>query len=255
MSSDKNSPTPLRQPSDLSGKQRCKTPPAALPTPEPKTTAPIARPVRLGSNVYDYVLQQLMSLAIAPDERIGVDRLARELDVSQTPIREALSQLEAQGLVVKTHLRGYRAAPQLSLSQFNDLTELRLLLEPVAAAKVAARMDEKIHQDIAALANAMAASASNKSQEAYNIFAQQDAAFHGLISASCGNALIYEILTERRTHLHLFRLRFYVQVTHEAVREHAAIVQALRAHDPDAAATAMRRHIELAHQRFLKSYD
>jgi DNA-binding GntR family transcriptional regulator len=220
-----------------------------------KTTAPIARPTRLGSSVYNYVLQKLMSLAIAPDERIGVDQLARELDVSQTPIREALSQLEAQGLVLKTHLRGYRAAPQLSLSQFKDLTELRLLLEPVAAAKVAARQDKKIHQEIAALANAMKKSAADESREAYNTFAQQDAAFHGLISAACGNTLIYEILTERRTHLHLFRLRFYVQVTHEAVREHAAIVQALQAHNPDAAAAAMRHHIELAHQRFVKSYD
>jgi DNA-binding GntR family transcriptional regulator len=226
-----------------------------MPEIEAKTTAPIARPARLGSNVYDYVLQQLMSLAIAPDERIGVDRLARELDVSQTPIREALSQLEAQGLVVKTHLRGYRAAPQLSLNQFNDLTELRLLLEPVAAAKVAARIDKKVNKDIAALANAMKKLAANESHEAYSTFAQQDAEFHGLISAACGNALIHEILTERRTHLHLFRLRFYAQVTHEAVREHAVIVQALQAHDPDAAAAAMRRHIELAHQRFIKSYD
>jgi DNA-binding GntR family transcriptional regulator len=226
-----------------------------MPEGDAKTTAPIARPTRLGSSVYDYVLQKLMSLAIAPDERIGVDQLARELDVSQTPIREALSQLEAQRLVVKTHLRGYRAAPQLTLSQFNDLTELRLLLEPVAAAKVAVQMDNKIHQEIAALANAMKNSAANGSREAYNTFAQQDAAFHSLISAACGNTLICEILTERRTHLHLFRLLFYVQVTHEAVREHAAIVRALRAHDPDAAAAAMRRHIELAHQRFMRSYD
>jgi DNA-binding GntR family transcriptional regulator len=226
-----------------------------MPDWDTKTTPPIARPARLGSGVYDYVLQQLMSLAIAPDQRIGVDQLARELDVSQTPIREALSLLEAQGLVIKTHLRGYRAAPQLTLSQFNDLTELRLLLEPVAAAKVAALIDKKIHQEIAALANAMKKSAANGSREAYNTFAQQDAAFHDLISAACGNALVYEILTERRTHLHLFRLRFYVQVTHEAVREHAAIVQAFHAHDPDAAAMAMRRHIELAHQRFMKSYD
>jgi DNA-binding GntR family transcriptional regulator len=254
MSSDKTAPyAPSRAADDLPPKPRGKA--ALAPGVGAQAPPPIARPTRLGSNVYDYVLQQLMSLAIAPDERIGVDQLARELDVSQSPIREALSQLEAQGLVVKTHLRGYRAAPQLSLSQFNDLTELRLLLEPVAVAKVAAQRDENVHKQIAALANTMKKSAANESREAYSSFAQQDAAFHGSIAAACGNALIHHILMERRTHLHLFRLRFYAQVTHEAVREHAAIVNALQAHDPGAAAAAMRRHIERAHQRFIKSYE
>ena len=49
--------------------------------------SPIARPAGLGNEVYEFLLQRLMSLAIAPNERIGVDALARELGVSQTPIR------------------------------------------------------------------------------------------------------------------------------------------------------------------------
>jgi DNA-binding GntR family transcriptional regulator len=61
----------------------------------------LARPVRQGSEVYEHLLQKLMSLDIQPDERIAVDRLARDLGVSQTSVCEALHQLETQGLVLR----------------------------------------------------------------------------------------------------------------------------------------------------------
>ena len=80
---------------------------------------------------YDYVL--LMSLRIPPDSRISIDSLARELQVSQTPVREALSMLEPTGLVTKRHFIGYCSAPQLSRHQLDELYEVRLLVEPYAA--------------------------------------------------------------------------------------------------------------------------
>ena len=97
----------------------------------------------------------LMSLEIQPGERISVDKVARDLDISQTPVREALSQLEVQGLVVKVHLSGYRAAPQLTRKQFDDLCEVRLLIEPPAAAKAAQRISAETFDEIVALTKQM----------------------------------------------------------------------------------------------------
>ena len=65
--------------------------------------------------------------------RESLRNLARELGVSQTPIREALSMLEAIGLVTKRHFVGYCSAPQLNRKQIDELYEVRLLLEPYAA--------------------------------------------------------------------------------------------------------------------------
>ena len=226
---------------------------------DPEQTEPqiaaglVSRPSRLADEVYARILDRLMSLEIAPDQRIGVDQLARELGVSQTPVREALSQLEAQGLVLKTHLLGYRAAPQLTRKQFDDLSELRLLIEPVAAAKAAAAMDEAAHGVLRELTETMQHPATERT--AYSAFARQDARFHGFIAAQSGNELIHQLIAQSRTQLHLFRLRFMAQVTLEAVREHALIVQAIEAREPDAAAAAMRDHIEQAHLRFRKVYD
>src|SRR5690554_6530308 len=68
--------------------------------------APSLRPHSVVDGVYDIIYERLMSLAIAPGARIPIDVLARDLDVSQTPVREALSRLEREGLVNKAHLIG-----------------------------------------------------------------------------------------------------------------------------------------------------
>lgn len=218
-------------------------------------TSPISRPVRLGTEVYDWLLKKLMSLEIEPGERIGVDKLARELGISQTPIREALSQLEAQGLVIKIHLSGYRAASQLTRKQFDDLCELRLLIEPAAAAKAAALMSDTERDDLSTLAARMEEPVPGDPLSAYNEFAQQDARFHAAIARASQNDLLHDIIAQQRIHLHLFRLRFYTHATLDAVVEHAAIIEAFGRRDPEGAAAAMRIHVENAHARFKDVFD
>ena len=100
-----------------------------------------SRPVSVSNDVYDAIYEHLMSLEIAPGARIPIDILARDLSVSQTPVREALSRLEREGLVGKLHLVGYSAAPQLTRKQFDDLYEFRLLLEPEGARHAAPQHD------------------------------------------------------------------------------------------------------------------
>ena len=77
--------------------------------------APVIRPISVVEGVYDGIYHRLMSLEIAPGARIPIDVLSRDLGVSQTPVREALSRLEREGLVRKEHLVGYSAAPQRTL--------------------------------------------------------------------------------------------------------------------------------------------
>lgn len=214
----------------------------------------LKRPARLGDEVYNVIFGQLMSLQIAPGARITVDNLARELGVSQTPIREALGRLESDGLVFKTHLIGYSAAPQLNQKQFEDLYELRLLLEPHAAARAATAMTAEGVTALAALEDRMSAKSSDEAQAAYGAFAQLDTEFHSLIAQAGGNELIEEALSRLHTHVHLFRLMYHSRVTEEALGEHAAIIAALRARDADAAAEAMRNHVERSRSRFVATF-
>lgn len=214
----------------------------------------LRRPARLGDEVYSAIFARIMSLEIAPGARISVDAMARQLGVSQTPIREALARLESEGLVIKTHLIGYSAAPQLSARQFVDLYELRLLLEPFAARKCAEIMPPEVIGQLAALCGEMEALSHREGLDAYAQFAQLDMAFHDQIAVSAGNALVVEALSRLHTHVHLFRLLFHARVTTSAIEEHQKLLAAIRARDPDSAEAAMREHIERSRDRFKARY-
>ena len=222
----------------------------------PSTVAGLLkRPARLGDEVYSAIFSRIMSLDIAPGARISVDALARELGVSQTPIREALTRLEGEGLVNKTHLVGYNAAPQLSASQFNELYELRLLLEPFAAAKAAQLMSAEAIGQLEALCAEMEGLAQSEGLNAYAQFAQLDMAFHDQIAASAGNGLVLDALSRLHTHVHLFRLLFHARVTISALDEHGRIVAAIKGRDSAAARAAMAQHIEHSRDRFRVRYE
>ena len=217
-------------------------------------TTQLKRPTRLGDEVYNAIYAQLMSRQIAPGGRMSVDRLVRELGVSQTPIREALSRLEAQGLVVKTHLVGYSAANQLDSGRLDQLYELRLLLEPFAARRAATAMTEAALASLIRLADEMQASETAPQVEAYGRFAQLDSDFHDIIAHASGNELVQETLANLHTHVHLFRLFYHARVTADAIQEHQQIIEALTARDPAAAETAMRHHIERSRERFANAF-
>jgi len=210
----------------------------------------LRRPARLGDEVYSAIFARIMSLEIAPGTRISVDAVARQLGVSQTPIREALTRLEAEGLVVKTHLVGYSAAPQMTAAQLAELYELRLLLEPFVARQCALNMPDTMLGHLAGLCAEMAALSQREGLDAYAQFAQIDMAFHDQLAASAGNGLVVEALSRLHTHVHLFRQVFDARAPAAAVTEHETILKAIGARDADAAEAAMRTHIEQSRARF-----
>jgi DNA-binding GntR family transcriptional regulator len=213
------------------------------------------RRASLGDDVYEALLTRLISLKIAPGARISVDGLVKELGVSHTPIRSALVRLEAEGLVVKTHLVGFSAAPMPSRRHFEQIYELRLLLEPVAAAKAARTLTPADRAALEELHAAMAAPSSDDARLAYGKFATWDAAFHARIATTGGSDLIAETLARLHTHMHLFRLLFHSRVTEEAIREHAEVIASLNGGDPKAAYAAMERHILFSQKRMAPVFE
>ena len=200
---------------------------------------PIKRDQGFAEEVLHILRRDILSLRIPPDTRISIDSLARELGVSQTPIREALRQLEVMGLVTKRHYAGYHSAPKLTRRQFNELYEVRLQLEPHAARLAATRMDAAQLEQLRALASEMQPGLSHPS---FGRFAEQDGELHDLIAEGSGNRIIQEMLAQLRLH-------FHDEVTTEAMTEHDKLLAALAAHDGPGAEAAMREHIERSYAR------
>jgi DNA-binding GntR family transcriptional regulator len=195
-----------------------------------------------------------MSLEISPGARITVDGLVRELAVSHTPIREALGRLEGEGLVVKTHLVGYSASPQITRRHFEELYEFRLLLEPDAARRAAKQISQARMGKLRETAERMRSLDSQKGRLSYSGFARLDADFHDQIMEVAGNELVRDTLSHLHTHFHIFRLMFHARVTEEALDEHESLLVALSSGDAEGAASAMRGHIERSRERLLVAF-
>jgi DNA-binding GntR family transcriptional regulator len=216
------------------------------------------RPIRrltLTEDVYEAVKSLIMDHQIAPGERVPIDALARHLEVSPTPVREALARLESDGLVSKRAMAGYSTTPLLTRTEFEDLFELRLLLECPAAAR-AARQD--LDPDTLAGLAADAVLPDRRSGAGYAghaAFTAQDALFHERVAAAGGNALLHAAIVRLHAHLHLHRLHFPTSHFGSSSAEHRAVVAAIAAGDAAAAEATMRHHLETARDRHRAAFD
>ena len=215
----------------------------------PQSPAP-DRPRRtvLADEVYESLRARLMGHVVEPGARLSIDGLARDLDVSPTPVREALARLESDGLVVKQPHRGYSAAPLIDRAAFDELFRMRLLLEP-AAASWAAR--SATAAQLAGLRRLLAGMSipTSEGYEGYRAFAARDAAFHLAVAASAGVMLMVDTLERLRAHSQLYRLYYSVGLARDTVREHQQIVDAVTRGDARGAATAMSAHLQASRAR------
>lgn len=208
-------------------------------------------PVRsaLVDDVYESIKAWIMDSVREAGVRANIDALARALDVSHTPVREALARLDAEGLVTKEPSRGYTVSPPLSAGELAELYEFRQLLEPWAAGRAASRCDDdaahRLRRELASCADAPA----DDGYEAYRAIADHDERFHDLLLELAGNGEARKAFARTHCHLHLFRLSYGRGMGRDALVEHRAIVDAVVAGDEQLAAWTMSTHLRRSRQR------
>lgn len=218
----------------------------------------------LRDQVYDRILELLLSGEIEAGERLSIDTMARELAVSPTPVREALVQLERTGLVTREALRGYRVAPPLDADQLVELFDARLMLEETAA-RLAARAVEQMLPELreaqvrhrAASKDVLAAGKGGKPVPlpVTHQYFDADRAFHDVIFAHSGNRYLIEMYDGLGALTHRMRqaaLRGPEDVR-EAVAEHEAVLKAFET-APESAAEALHRHVSGVRNRSLSGH-
>lgn len=215
--------------------------------PRPRGARPASAPTMV-MQAYDHLLTALMTLQIAPGERIAIDQVARRLNISQTPIREALSQLEAERLVCKVPNIGYSASPQMTRDEVHDLYTLRQLIEPYAAARAAEAMTPESIDVLRTIDHAMS-SVADGDAGAYSRFAEADDSLHRLIATLSGNRLIAETVERLHAHLNIFRVLYRTNAPTEAAAEHRVIIDALVAGDAAGAERAVLEHLKRSQSR------
>ena len=221
------------------------------------TGIPPVRRTTLGEDVYEAIKSLVMLHTLAPGDRVNIDALARQLEVSPTPVREALARLESDGLVRKRPLVGYTVSPLLTRQEYTDMFDMRLVLEGAAARWAAERADDATRDAIVAESEVTAPldSPDPDGRRSHAVFTALDARFHDLIASAADNPLLRDGITRLHAHLHIHRLYFPYAQSGTTGDEHRRIAAAIRAADPDAAEAAMQAHLLEARKRHLAAFD
>jgi DNA-binding GntR family transcriptional regulator len=192
--------------------------------------------------VADQLREAIVDGRIAAGSRINEVRLARTLEVSRTPLREALMHLCAEGTVKSVPRRGFFVRP-LSLEEFEDIYVIRAILDPEAL-KLAGTPDRDRLERLEKLNRKL-----SKADSAARRIAL-DNAWHLELVSACRNQVLVDLIRHfmartRRYEAALLRERSNAQIT---VAEHKRILAALRADDIDSACTALRQNMESGRQ-------
>lgn len=214
-----------------------------------------ARRLTLADDVYESLKALIMEHSIAPGERVSIDGLARDLDVSPTPVREALARLESDGLVLKRPMSGYTTTALLTWAEFDELFEMRLLLEPAAARRAARQASDADRARVLAESATIDGITVGDAYRQHAAFTALDARFHDLIAQLAGARLLREAINRLHAHLHVHRLYFPSANAEDTAAEHHRIAEAIVAHDGRAAEAAMRAHLIAARDRHLPAFD
>lgn len=206
----------------------------------------------LQQQVHDRLLGKILRRELEPGERISPFEIAADLGVSITPVRDAVNQMAAEGLVTVTPRRGTVVSP-VSIRDIEELYEIRLMIEPAAAEMAASRASEpeitRVQELAERLESGPAASTGRVDDLAtYLGEIAADAELHAAVVRAAHNRRLNSLYDGLRTHVLVGRAMFprlYRGAPHRR-GEHRRIVEAIAGHDGEAARDAMAAHLRQA---------
>ena len=196
-----------------------------------------AKTAHLGDQAYDHLRELILSRQISGGTELPEGRLAERLNVSRTPMREALVRLVGEGLLQRASDRAYRVR-SVSTREFFECMQLRELLECDAIEKAVRVVTDEglagLRRDLLALSQA-----GEDDMQHWRF----DNQFHSFFARAAGHALLADTITRMRVIARLFRISSALHRQGEIDGEHLAILEAVERRDAEAAKAAMLAHL------------
>ena len=200
-------------------------------------TSPSSSPEKLGELAYQTLRRMILDKALRSGGPVVEGRLAEELNISRTPMREALLRLEGEGLLVRAGARSY-SVRFVSAQEYFQAMKVRELLEAEAIGLAIGKIDRKIVQQLIKKINALS---SGQQEQAHW---QLDDQVHTMMARASGNDVLAHMIDLVRTHSRLFELVTPFNRIEEDRAEHLAILEAYLADDIEASRAAVRTHLQ-----------
>jgi DNA-binding GntR family transcriptional regulator len=185
--------------------------------------------------------RNILILEVRPDERLKEELWAERLRVSRPAVREALTRLHGEGLVVKGEKGGYFVAP-MTPADVREIREAREIIEVAAVRLAAGRMSDG---EIDALEETCDDFGGMVRKGYHAAACEADRRFHELLVKASGNSKLvraYQCCHIPLFHVRLGQSREYMDDYADTEREHRAILASLRKRDAEGAADLLRAH-------------
>jgi DNA-binding GntR family transcriptional regulator len=208
----------------------------------------------LAADVVQRLREAIFRNELSPNEHLREEVLAEMLGVSRGPIREALAELEREGLVIKMS-NGRAAVARLSRADLDEVYSLRLALEQVAVRQACQHGDPEVLAQAQTVVDQIGQTVARgiTEQEA----AKLDIQFHDLIYKASKHRRLYQVWATLRPQVHILLLSRYVakdDFKQYITAEHQFILNAIISQDEARAVIMITEHLTGAYTRVLKSY-
>lgn len=192
--------------------------------------------------VYRTLRKAILRGEFKPGERLMEIMLANKLGVSRTPVREAMRQLENEGLVIMIPRKGGQVA-QITSQELHDVLEVRCSLEMLAAEKACERITP---EEVVKLREAAQGFENSIDAEDITAVAEADVAFHDVIYNATGNRRLIQLLNNMREQMYRFRVEHLKnkEGRQHLAEEHRLILEAVANHDAAKARELIEAHVE-----------
>lgn len=203
-------------------------------------TSAAERPGTAQSQAYLYIREQIQSGRFAGGDRVKPEDIAAVLGISRMPVREAIRQLDTEGLLTIRPNRG-AIVTVLSPDHLAELFEMRAVLEGLCARSAARRFDDDAFDELTLLLNRM-----NRAENDPDQWIARHEAFHDFICENGGRPHVAAEVRKLRAAVepYLRISRTSSQLVANSSDQHREIVEALRTADPERAEAVMRHHID-----------
>ncbi len=207
------------------------------------------RNISIADQIFEQLERDILSGKYKRGEVLSELRLAKELDVSRTPIREALLRLEQENLLAESG-RGMTVLG-ISSADMMDMYDIRLHLEAEVACRAAKNITEEQLAEMLELAELQRFYINKQGNSSSEHTKNLDSQFHELLYRSSGSSAYAEVLIGIHKKMTKFRKASVSKQSRalQSNEEHMAIYRALAAHDPEAAETAVMAHLKNAIER------
>lgn len=204
------------------------------------------RSISIADQIFEQLERDILSGKYARGEQLSEVRLAAELGVSRTPVREAIRRLEQENILEESG-QGL-VVVGITYEDLMDMYEIRLAVESQAARRAAEYISDAELEEMRNIVDLQRYYAEKGGPDASNQIRDLDSQFHALLYRCSGSRAYYNVLSSLHKKTTKYRKASVSRKSRalKSVEEHAAIYQALAAHDGDAACAAAIRHLTFA---------